>query len=192
MRNKLFVVGAAPLALAMALAASAAHADGGVSVGLGSGGDLQVTIEAEAANVHFTYDEKGCDADVPCLHIDAGQSTAGVPVSAGGPCVARAGSDDRISTIDCKAQGVTSITFLFKKGGGWASYQGNGGEHAGGPCSPVPVTVYTGPDGGVVSVAAWNGCADTIVCDSPAGMMTGVEADASDVIRGTCVSVIRH
>ncbi|MFZ0394480.1 MAG: hypothetical protein WCF17_19235 [Terracidiphilus sp.] len=54
------------------------------------------------------------------------------------------------------------------------------------------MTIKTRPDGGMVSVNSWNGCTETVICDSPASMFTVVEADAADVIRGTCSSIVRH
>jgi hypothetical protein len=95
------------------------------------------------------------------------------------------------SAILCPAAAASSITFLFKKGGSWSAYGGGGGQHTG-PCSPVPVTVQTGPDGLTVVVTSWDGCPETVICDSPATMFTAVEADAADTIRGTCSSIVRH
>jgi hypothetical protein len=116
---------------------------------------------------------------------------AGVPVSAGGGCKAQQGNETTPSAIQCPVSAVSSVAFLFKKGGGWSAYAGGGGQHAGG-CSPVPVTVRSGPDGLTVSINSWNGCKETIYCDSPASMFVAVEADADDVINGKCSSVVRH
>jgi hypothetical protein len=184
----------AAVAAAFALVAGQAMAEDGVVVTQGSGNDLLVTVYTEAANVHFEYTPGGVCAgtNAPCYEIDASTGPVGIPVTASGPCVAEPGSGYSPSVIKCKADGVTAITFQFKKGGTWAGYSGGGGQHARGPCSPAPVTIKTGPDGGAMSVNAWNGCTENVICDSPPSMFTGVEADASDVIRGHCASVIRH
>jgi hypothetical protein len=157
-----------------------------------TGSDLLVTISAEAANIAFTFTLNGCDNNVPCFQIGAGTGMVGIPVSAGAGCKAKMGNAFTPSGIECPASGIGSITFQFMKGGTWAAYAGGGGQHAGGPCSPAPVTIKTGPDGGMVSVNSWNGCKETVICNSPASMFTAVEADNADEIRGTCSSVIRH
>jgi len=156
------------------------------------GPDLLVTISAEAANIVFTFSQNGCDNNIPCFEIGAGQGMAGVPVSAGGGCQAKMGNAYTPSGIECPASGIGSITFQFMKGGTWAAYAGGGGQHTGGPCSPAPVTIKTGADGEVVSVNSWNGCKETVICNSPASMFTAVEADNADEIRGTCSSIVRH
>jgi hypothetical protein len=177
---------------ASALLVGAARADDeGVSVQSGQGG-LLVAIGSEAANVHFDYALHGCKQNIPCLVVWAGIGLAGVPMSAGGGCHVSRNSDSTPGAIECPAAGVGAITFRFKKGGSWSAYQGGGGQHAGGVCSPAAVTVETGPDGSAVQVNAWNGCPEAIVCNSPPSVFTAVEADASDEIRGTCKSVILH
>ena len=153
------------------------------------GNGLAVTINDVAANVHFDFDPNGCDSNIPCLVITAGNGMIGATVSADGDCKAQ--SSAQVGSIQCPAAGVPSITFLFKNGGTWAAYAGGGGQHAH-PCSPVPVTVQTGPDGGMVSVDSWNGYPETVICDSPKTMFTGIEADAADTVRGSCSSIVRH
>jgi len=71
----------------------------------------------------------------------------------------------------------------------WSAYAAGGGEHAGGPCSPAPVIVATGSGGGAMSV---DGCAETVICNSPASEFTAAEVDAADTLRGTCSSVVKH
>ena len=178
------------LAAALVLAPVAAFADNDVTAGKSSGGELLVTVNAEAANVHFTFNPVGCGANTPCYEITAGNGMVGVPVQAGGDCKAQTGQGQ--SGIECPAAGVNSIRFVFKAGGTWSSYAGSGGEHAGGPCSPAPVTVETGSGGGAMSVNAWNGCTETVICNSPASEFTAAEVDAADTLRGTCSSVVKH
>jgi hypothetical protein len=177
------------LAAAFAFVASPVLADG-VDVTESASG-LVVTISTEAANIHFDFVPEGCDGHTPCLLIGAGVGTGGTPVSASGNCTARQGGDMAPSGIECPAAAASSITFVFKKGGTWSAYEGGGGQHTG-PCSPVPVTVQTGPDGLAVVVTSWDGCPETVICDSPKTMFTAVEADAADTIRGTCSSIVRH
>jgi len=178
------------LASAFAFVASPALADGGVDVTESAGG-LVVTISAEAANIHFDFVPEGCaDGHTPCLMIGAGVGTGGIPVSASGSCTAQQGGDMAASGIECPAT-TSSITFIFKKGGTWSAYEGGGGQHTG-PCSPVPVTVQTGPGGPAVVVTSWDGCPETVICDSPKTVFAAVEADAADTIRGTCSSIVRH
>ena len=177
------------LAAAFTFVASPALADG-VDVTESAGG-LVVTISTEAANIHFDYVPAGCNASVPCLVINAGVGMNGTPVSASGSCIAQQGGETAPSAIMCPASAASSITFVFKKGGTWSAYEGGGGQHTG-PCSPVPVTVQTGPDGPAVVVTSWDGCPETVICDSPATVLAAVEADAADTIRGTCSSIVRH
>lgn len=175
---------------ALALAAGPALAADGVDVSRGSDNGLLVTVNTDA-NVRFTFNPVGCGlAHVPCYEITAGNGTVGVPVQAGGNCGAQ--TDPEQSAIQCPAEGVSAITFVFKAGGTWSAYTGGGGEHAGGPCSPAPVTVQTGSGGDTVSVSAWDGCPETVICNSPASELTTAEVDAADTLRGTCSSVIRH
>ncbi len=186
-----FVVCAA-LVAALTLTAVPALASDGVEVTKAGGGELVVTISTEAANVHFNYNPSGCGSNVPCMEITAGQGMVGTPVSANGGCEAKVGNAYTPSAIVCPASGVSSVTFAFKNGGTWSAYAGGGGQHAGGPCSPVPVTVKTGPGGGAISVNAWNGCPESVVCDSPPSVFSAVESDAADMIKGKCSSMLRH
>jgi len=177
------------LAAAFALVASPVLADG-VDVTESAGG-LVVTISTEADNIHFDFVPEGCDdGHTPCLTIGSFVGTGGIPVSASGSCTAQQGGDMAASGIECPAT-TSSITFIFKKGGTWSAYEGGGGQHTG-PCSPVPVTVQTGPGGPAVVVTSWDGCPETVICDSPKTVFAAVEADAADTIRGTCSSIVRH
>ncbi len=157
-----------------------------------AGPDLLVTVNTEAANIVFTFTLNGCDNNVSCFQIGAGVGMVGIPVSAGAGCQAKMGNAYTPSGIECPASGIGTITFQFTKGGTWAAYAGGGGQHAGGPCSPASVTIKTGPDGGMVSVNSWNGCKETVICDSPTSMFTAVEADNADEIRGKCSAIVRH
>jgi hypothetical protein len=181
----------AALAAMVAFAAGPALAD--VSVTRGSGNGLVATIDGPATNVHFTYTLAGCTSiKVPCYRITAGYGSTGTPVSAAaGGCTAQS-ADSPPSVIECPAAGVISILFLFKGGGTWAAYEGGGGQHSAGPCSPAPVTVETGPPGPIVSVESWNACTETVICSSTVGVLTGVDADAGDTVRGPCFSIVRH
>jgi hypothetical protein len=176
---------------ALALAAGPALADDGVDVSRGADNGLLVTVKADGAQVHFSFNPSGCGSNIPCYEITAGMGMVGTPVTAPGGCNAQSNGMGP-SSVQCPAQGVTSITFAFKASGNWSSYAGSGGEHASGPCSPAPVTVETGSGSGGLAINAWNGCPDTVVCDSPASKVTGVEVDAADTVRGTCTSVIKH
>jgi hypothetical protein len=177
---------------AVAFAAGPALAADGVDVGLGSGGELLVTVNTEAANVHFTFNPVGCGSNVPCYEITAGQGMVGTPVTAAGNCQPQMGNGYAPSAIQCPAAGVNAVTFVFKNGGTWSAYAGGGGEHAGGPCAPALVTVQTGPGGPTVSVNSWDGCPETVICNSPAAVIAAAEVDAADTVRGTCSALIRH
>src|SRR5690349_3786780 len=63
---------------------------------------LVVTVNAEAANIHFTYLEKGCDKEQPCYVINAGQGMTGIPASAPA-CKVENGNDFTPTTISCLA-----------------------------------------------------------------------------------------
>jgi hypothetical protein len=172
----------------LALAAAPALADG-VDAALDSGG-LLITVSTEAANVHFSY-HLSCADNAPCYEINAGVGPTGTPVTAGGGCKAQMGNELTPSVIQCPVAGINAITFVFKNGGTWAAYEGGGGQHAAGPCSPVPVTVETGP-GPMTSVDSWDGCPETVICNGSGSAFTGAEVDAADTLRGTCSSVVRH
>ncbi|HLI65999.1 MAG TPA: hypothetical protein VKU90_06510 [Caulobacteraceae bacterium] len=144
---------------------------------------VTVTVDTEGATIHFDYVEQGCDSGIPCLEVDATMGVGPLPVSASG-CAAKPG------VILCPAAGIKSITFIFKKSGGWSAYHGGGGQHASGPCSPAAVNVEAGANGGVGTINAWNGCPETVVCKS--GGMVAVEGDAIDAISGPCLNVVRH
>jgi hypothetical protein len=150
---------------------------------------LLVTVNAEAANVHFTYQEKGCDKEQPCYVINAGQGMAGISASAPA-CKVENGNDSTPTTISCLATGVGAVSFKLVKGGTWAAYEGGGGQHAGGPCAPAKVLVKTGE--GSNSVDSWNGCHEIVYCDTGNSGFAGVEADSSDEISGKCNSTVRH
>ncbi len=173
-----------------ALTARGAAAPGqGIVVGQ-SGDGFTVNVMEDSANVHFTYVEQCAPDKAPCLMITAGVGMQGIPATPGPTCKAQVGNAYTPSAIQCPAQGVSSITFIFRNGGTFSSYQGGGGQHTGAPCSPVALLVKTG--GPVTSVNVWNGCHDTVYCDSAPGEFSAAEVDATDVVRGKCTSVIRH
>ena len=149
---------------------------------------LLVTVNAEAANIHFTYQEK-CDNEQPCYIISASQGMAGIPASAPA-CKIENGNDFTPTTISCPVTGVGAVSFKLVKGGTWAAYQGGGGQHSGGPCAPAKVLVKTGS--GANSVDSWNACHEIVYCDTGNSGFAGVEADASDEINGKCNSLVRH
>lgn len=150
---------------------------------------LMVTVNAEAANIHFTYEEKGCDKEKPCYVINAGQGMTGISASAPA-CKVENGNDFTPTTISCLATDVGAVSFKLVKGGTWAAYEGGGGQHAGGPCAPAKVLVKTGS--GANSVDSWNGCHEIVYCDTGNSGFAGVEADSSDEINGKCNSTVRH
>ncbi len=153
---------------------------------------LIVTVNFEAANIHFTYRDKGesrCPNDQPCYVIDAGQGMTGIPASAPA-CKVENGNDFTPTFIFCPAAGVGAVSFKFVNGGTWAAYAGGGGQHAEGPCAPAKVLVKTGA--GSNSVESWNGCHETVYCDTGKDGFAGVDADSSDEINGKCTSIIRH
>ena len=149
---------------------------------------LVVTVNAEAANVHFTYNET-CDNGKPCYLIDAGLGMVGIPASAPA-CRVEDGNDFTPTRIYCPVTGVGAVSFKLVKGGTWAAYEGGGGQHAGGPCAPAKVLVKTGA--GANSIDSWNGCHEIVYCDTGNNGFAGIDADASDEINGKCNSVIRH
>jgi hypothetical protein len=176
------------LAAAFVLLAGSAPADPiGVVVNHDADG-LIVTVNTEAANVHFTYSEN-CANNQPCYTIDAGQGMVGIPASATS-CVVKQGSDSTPTSIQCPASGVGSIQFKLVNGGTWSAYQGGGGQHAGTPCSPAHVIVTTGT--GANAVNAWDGCNEVVHCNSVTGAFTAVEVDASDSVTGKCTSIVKH
>lgn len=179
----------AVLAMAALTAPGAAAPGQGVVVGE-SGDGLTVTVMEDAANVHFTYAEQGCPNQKPCLMITAGAGMQGIPATSSAACTAQVGNAYTPSAIQCPAQGIASISFIFRNGGTFSAYAGGGGQHAGGPCSPVALMVKTG--GPVTSVNLWNGCHDTVYCDSAPSEFSAAEVDATDVVRGKCTSVIKH
>ena len=150
---------------------------------------LVVTVNAEAANIHFTYEEKGCDKEQPCYIINASQGMTGISASASA-CKVENGNDFTPTKISCLASGVGAVSFKLVKGGTWAAYEGGGGQHAGGPCAPAKVLVKTGS--GANAIDAWNGCRETIYCDTGNSGFAGGDVDASDEVNGKCNSVIRH
>jgi len=176
----------AACAAALAFAGRPALADG-VSVETSPAG-ITVLIDSDQVTVHFDYLEQGCvQLTVPCYTIDAGNGLANVPLAGGGPCQVAG------QKLECAAPGISAINFEFKQSGIWAGYNGGAGEHAAGPCAPASVRIETGAaTPGVVEVSAWNGCAETVTCDSPKGTMTQVQVDASDAVLGKCSFVDKH
>lgn len=184
--HRMRLVGVLVVVFAMfALLARSALADQGVVVAQ-SGSALTVTVYTEAANIHFGYNTTACPGEKPCYTITAGQGMVGIPVS--GSCNVQPGNAYTPSAVQCPAQSIGAITFIFRNGGSWAAYQGGGGQHSGEPCAPAAATIRTG--GQMTSVTSWDGCHETVICIT--GGFSGVEADASDTIRGNCTSVVRH
>src|ERR1044072_4972646 len=62
---------------------------------------LVVTVNAEAANIHFTYQEK-CDDDKTCYIINASQGMTGISASASA-CKVKNGDDSSPTVIACPA-----------------------------------------------------------------------------------------
>jgi hypothetical protein len=149
---------------------------------------LVVTVNTEAANVHFSYDEK-CDGGAPCYTITAGQGMVGIPASSSG-CVVKQGNGSTPTAIQCPANGVGSVQFKLVNGGTWGAYAGGGGQHAGTVCSPARVIITSGK--GANSIDTWDGCHEVVNCNATPGAFTGVEVDASDDVHGTCTSVVKH
>jgi hypothetical protein len=149
---------------------------------------LIVTVNTEAANVHFTYVEK-CDSGQPCYTINASQGMVGIAATASA-CTVKQGNEMTPTAIQCPAASAGSVQFKMLHGGTWSAYQGGGGQHTGAPCSPARVIVTTGS--GANSVDAWDGCHEVINCNAAAGGFSGVEVDASDDVHGTCSSVVKH
>ncbi len=173
--------------VSFALLARSAPADpAGVVVGIVND-SLIVTVNTAAANVHFTY-STGCANNKPCYMIDVGQGASGVTASARSCTVA--GNQYTPTVIQCPPSGFQSIQFKLLNGGTWSAYAGGGGQHIGGPCSPASVTIVTGS--GMNSVNTWDGCRETIYCDTGASGFAGVEVDAMDTVRGHCNSVVKH
>lgn len=153
-----------------------------------NGDGLVVTVNAEAANVHFSYDQS-CANSKPCYSIEAGQGMVGIPGSAPS-CTLQPGNGYTPTGIQCPADGIGSIQFKLVKGGTWSAYAGGGGQHAGGPCSPARVIVTTGA--GANSVNSWDGCHEVVQCNTAAGALAMVEADGTDDITGKCTSIVKH
>ena len=149
---------------------------------------LIVTVNTEAANVHFSYVEQ-CDGGKPCYTITAGQGMVGIPGTSSS-CVVKQGNDSTPTAIQCPAAAVGSVQFKLVRGGTWSAYQGGGGQHAGAPCSPARVIVTTGSGANMIN--AWDGCHEVINCNAAAGGFSGVEVDATDDVHGTCSSVVKH
>jgi hypothetical protein len=188
--HRIRVIAVALLALAGAfvlLSRSAPADTSGVRVDNDADG-LIVTVNTEAANVHFAYDER-CDSGEPCYTITVGQGMVGIPATSSG-CTVKQGNAMTPTAIQCPAASVGSIQFKMLKGGTWSGYQGGGGMHTGEPCSPARVIVTTGA--GANSINAWDGCHEVINCNAVAGAFTGVEVDADDDVHGKCSSVVKH
>ncbi len=149
---------------------------------------IVVTVNTEAATIHFSYDQSCADAK-PCYTIDASQGMVGISASASS-CAVRNGDGYTPTSIQCPPEGVGSIQFKLVNGGTWSAYAGGGGQHAGTTCSPARVIVTTGK--GATSVESWDGCHEIVQCSSVKGAFAAVDADASDDITGKCASIVKH
>jgi len=174
------------IAAAFVLLARSAQADPIGVVVDNTGDGIVVTVNTEAANIHFTYAEQ-CDGGKPCYQIEAGQGMVGISASARA-CKVNPGNGYTPTGIECPV-GAGSITFKLTNGGTWSAYEGGGGQHTG-PCSPARVIVTTGK--GANSINTWNGCHEVVQCNTAAGALAMVEADANDDVTGKCTSVIKH
>lgn len=152
-----------------------------------NGDGIVVTVNADAANVQFTYSEH-CDNDKPCYTINLGQGMVAIPTTASGGCVAKQGSDSTPTAVQCPV-GSGSITFKLVGGGTWSAYEGGGGQHTG-PCSPARVIVNGGNGPNPTMINSWNGCHEVVHCGTSGTV--AVEADATDDISGKCLTIVKH
>jgi hypothetical protein len=153
-----------------------------------NGDGILVNVNTDAANVHFTYAEH-CDDGKPCYIIALGQGMVAIPATASGGCVAKNGSDTTPTMVECPI-GAGAVVFKLVGGGTWSAYEGGGGLHSAGPCSPAKVTVNGGNGPNPTSINSWNGCHEVVNCGSSGTVL--VEADATDDISGKCLSVVKH
>jgi hypothetical protein len=187
-RIRVIAVALLAFAGAFVLLARSAPADTtGVRVDNDADG-ITVTVNTEAANVHFTYNEQ-CDSGKPCYTINVGQGMVGIPATASS-CTVKQGNDATPTAIQCPSAGVGSVQIKLMHGGTFGAYQGGGGQHTGAPCSPANVIVTTGT--GANSIDTWDGCHEVINCNTAPGAFTGVEVDATDDVHGKCSSVVKH
>ena len=153
-----------------------------------NGDGIVVTVNADGANVHFTYSES-CDGGKPCYTIELSQGMVGFPTTAGGGCVAKSGGDATPTAVQCPV-GSGSIAFKLAGGGTWSAYEGGGGLHSAGPCSPARVIVNGGNGPNPTMINSWNGCHEVVRCGTSGTV--AVEADASDDISGKCLTIVKH
>lgn len=152
------------------------------------GGDgIIVTVNADGANVHFSYSEH-CAGDKPCYTIDLSQGMVAIPTTASGGCTVQQGSDSTPTGVQCPV-GSGSIQFKLVGGGTWSAYEGGGGVHTG-PCSPARVIVNGGNGPNPTMINSWNGCHEVVQCGTSG--MVAVEADATDDISGKCLTIVKH
>ena len=176
------------VACAFGLVSRSAPADPiGVVVTNASEGII-VTVNTEAANIHFAYVQQ-CDSGKPCYEITAGQGMVGIPASAAA-CQVKMGTASTPTAIQCPDNSPGSIQFNMTNGGTWSAYYGGAGQHAGTNCSPARVIVKTGR--GANSINTWDGCHEVVYCNSFSGAISAIESDASDDIHGNCTGVIKH
>lgn len=182
------MLAAIAVAGALALLTNSAPADPiGVVVDHNADG-IVVTVNTEAANIHFSYDQSCADSK-PCYSIEAGQGMVGISASASS-CTVKNGNAYTPTGIQCPPAGVGSIQLKFVNGGTWSAYAGGGGQHTGTSCSPARVIVTAGK--GATSIESWDGCHEIVQCGSVTGAFVGVDADASDDITGKCASIVKH
>jgi len=179
------------LACAVALLGRNALADpDGVSISQ-SGTGLTVTLinppdGTSGLTRNYATDKGSCNGGpAPCYIFSGINGTAPLPVTTSACTVVTNAS---VPTAYCAATGVSSITLVAAKGG-TIGYDASGDSEMGQHCFPAALTYKAG--GGVFSVLAHDGCAETIVCtDASTGT---IDADASDAIEHcTKAFVQRH
>jgi hypothetical protein len=177
------------------LASRSALADpGGVDVTVGANNGIVVTATAQAVNMNFGYWPTCSQSSnpsyngKPCVVVNASQGMVGVPVTGPG-CDVQIGNANTPSTVTCQAEGLSSVDIVLKNGGTIAIQPV--ASHPGTACSPAPVTIKTGSGANVLALN--DGCHETIDCSlTGSNGVAGGDVDATDTIRGTCSSIIRH
>lgn len=174
------------LGIFLLLARSAPANPNSAHVDLNADG-IVVTVNTDGATVHFTYSEH-CGDGKPCYTIELSQGMVGIPTTAAG-CVVNDGNAMTPTGVQCPV-GSGSIQFKLLGGGSWSAYEGGGGLHADGPCSPARVIVNGGSGPNPTTINSWNGCHEVLQCGTSRTVV--VEADATDDISGKCLTIVKH
>ena len=153
-----------------------------------NGDGIVVTVNSDGANVHFTYAEK-CGDGKPCYQIMLGQGMVGIPTTASGGCTVQSGGDMTPTAVQCPV-GSGSIQFKLVGGGTWSAYEGGGGLHSAGPCSPARVIVAGGNGPNPTMINSWNGCHEVVQCGTSGTV--AAEVDATDDVSGKCLTILKH